>query len=631
MLWWFAQNALAAGLLAGLVALVCRFVRLGPAAQHALWLVVLIKLVTPPLIVWPWALPGVGEQPAHADVATRMSGIADDESFAIPLPFEARESAGASSLRQETLPPPLHLIELDPDAPASNQSERAASTFSEWLVLLVRCAWLAGTVFLCVLQIVRIARFRQRLRHTKPAPCWLEELVAKVAVTLGVRRPRTLLISEVGSPAVWSLGRPKLLWPACLLEGLPRSYQRSVIAHELAHLRRRDHWISWLQLAAECVWWWYPLFWYVRRQLRFQAELACDAWVVTSLPEDRRTYAEALIEITQVVSQKAAPLPVLGIHSAARQEFERRLTMIMRDRVPCQVPVVGLVAIGVLALVSLPGWSQSGAQEQPVRDVEKRPAPEKAITVVVPVELDYQQPRRVIKLAQEIVGDKPVEVEVKPGSGSERDRRIERLEEQLQELLKEVQALRAGGKPRTIIQRAPTTKPAESAKPVERARVIIDQGSDVKRFPAVIGQPGTKSGTTHGYFPKDRPEFGVIHRDAESGLTLSRAVYRLPRAKAEALAKLLSEHSKVEVLETRVEGDSLIVATTPEAQQAIQQFISLLGTTLKNVKLHAVTISPDGKTFVTGTPELKVDTILEFRQDKLDAPGKDSVGEKKDN
>src|SRR5271166_2437867 len=43
-------------LLALLALLLGRWRRLGPAARHALWLVVLLKLLTPPLLFWPWPL-----------------------------------------------------------------------------------------------------------------------------------------------------------------------------------------------------------------------------------------------------------------------------------------------------------------------------------------------------------------------------------------------------------------------------------------------------------------------------------------------------------------------------------------------------------------------------------------------
>ena len=56
MLWWTVQNLAVTALLAGLVALASRVCRVGPVGRHALWLVVLVKLLTPPLVVWPWAV-----------------------------------------------------------------------------------------------------------------------------------------------------------------------------------------------------------------------------------------------------------------------------------------------------------------------------------------------------------------------------------------------------------------------------------------------------------------------------------------------------------------------------------------------------------------------------------------------
>src|SRR5258708_4091158 len=47
MLWWLAQNTLIAAILALAVSLACRCFRFSPAVRHALWLVVLIKLITP--------------------------------------------------------------------------------------------------------------------------------------------------------------------------------------------------------------------------------------------------------------------------------------------------------------------------------------------------------------------------------------------------------------------------------------------------------------------------------------------------------------------------------------------------------------------------------------------------------
>src|SRR5688500_17184914 len=68
VLWWTVENLLVAGALAALVWVACRAGRVGPVGRHALWLLVLVKLLTPPLFTWPWALdtPWPGDAGAAA-------------------------------------------------------------------------------------------------------------------------------------------------------------------------------------------------------------------------------------------------------------------------------------------------------------------------------------------------------------------------------------------------------------------------------------------------------------------------------------------------------------------------------------------------------------------------------------
>src|SRR5262249_306126 len=62
----------------------------------------------------------------------------------------------------------------------------------------------------------------------------------------------------------------------------------------------------------------------------------------------------------------------------------------------------------------------------------------------------------------------------------------------------------------------------------------------------------------------------------EAAINLNRVTYRLPNGKARALDSILRVHVKGVTLETKVEGDSLTVTTTPEAQRRIGQFIALV-------------------------------------------------------
>ena len=74
--------------------------------------------------------------------------------------------------------------------------------------------------------------------------------------------------------------RPLVLLPASILTATPPEMLDAIIAHELAHIRRGDHWVAWLELAAGVVWWWNPLFWFTRKRLRESAEMACDALAI---------------------------------------------------------------------------------------------------------------------------------------------------------------------------------------------------------------------------------------------------------------------------------------------------------------------------------------------------------------
>jgi hypothetical protein len=118
---------------------------------------------------------------------------------------------------------------------------------------------------------------------------------------------------------------------------------------------------------------------------------------------------------------------------------------------------------------------------------------------------------------------------------TERDKKLAELEEKLKALLKEMQALRAEGEtPTTVIEPLTTYYQYRSALLAERDNA------------------------------------------APAEVTLTRATYKLPPAKAEALAKFLSEHVKAVVLETKVEKDNLVVTTTPEAQRVIGRFVALV-------------------------------------------------------
>ena len=376
MAWWIFQSLVTTAALAALVAIVCRFGRVGPVARHALWVLVLVKFVMPPLVVWPWAAP----DPLR--IARYESGEVGRK-----LAADVGPLAGTGALSR-----PLDVTEIVPVPAASPlvASPAFIDSISAWTWLAL--VWIAGSVCLGAVEVVRQVRLARRVRRSAPADASITRRVNELASALGVTPVPVVALTGKGSPAVWCLGRPRLLWPANLRRDSQAGID-GIIVHELAHLKRRDHVVGWLELVAGLVWWWNPLFWSVRRALREQAELACDAWVISALPDGRRAYAESLLALSSPGAPAPPPMAaVMGARASSRRVLERRLVMIMNGRASLRLTSAGLLALALLAAATLPAWATGTGD-----DAQQQPQATKVTQVPQVVQAEQPKPKPSVK------------------------------------------------------------------------------------------------------------------------------------------------------------------------------------------------------------------------------------------
>jgi beta-lactamase regulating signal transducer with metallopeptidase domain len=102
--------------------------------------------------------------------------------------------------------------------------------------------------------------------------------------------------SLVHVPTVIGWLRPVILAPMESLTGLPLEHIEALLAHELAHIRRRDYTVSILQCIVEAVLFYHPAVWWISEQMRAQRELCCDDLAV-AVCGDVLTYAHPLAEL----------------------------------------------------------------------------------------------------------------------------------------------------------------------------------------------------------------------------------------------------------------------------------------------------------------------------------------------
>lgn len=349
------NTAVAAAL--AMVAWICS--RCGrPALAHAVWLLVIVKLLTPPL--WRFELPAA-PQLRSAELAA-----------VVPLRAVARESQ---------LPPPArpHAASQAASVPPSTSTPAAEPIRSPAYspMQLLAGGWVAGSVCVLAIAAIRLVRFRRTLRDAKPPDDALLHDIRNLGLRLHLSRsPLVRVVNEPVSPMLWFIGgRPRLILPRRLLDRMDPKQRAGVIAHELAHLKRRDHWVRLLELPVTIALWWHPLVWMARRGLREAEEQCCDAWAVSVLPDGRRCYADALVDALEMIGRPGLPLAATGLGQLST--LKRRLTMIVTQSPPKSLSFTSralvVVLFGAVAIAPARGQGDAGGKASPATGAATAP------------------------------------------------------------------------------------------------------------------------------------------------------------------------------------------------------------------------------------------------------------------
>lgn len=349
---WILGNSLVTALLLIVVWAVCRRNATRPAFCHLLWVLAFLSLALPPVPVR--FSPGTW---LRTEVSSWLPASAAQETGVVvesapPVDVAALLSETAQVAADPTVVPAIGAsAQLEPDA-----KQPFWAGWSPWLAL-----WALGALALIACAAWRIFLFHGSLRKATAASAPLRQAVLEVARRMEVSAPEIRILEGVGTPAIWCFGKPLLLWPGVDGQAVRHEGEDSLIAHELAHLARRDHWIARLEVLAMGVFWWNPLFWIIRHRIHDYAELSCDAWALWAFPTRRRVYAEALIDAQE--RTLGAPMALQGLCATNSEfkNFERRLSMIMSKNVSRQVSK-GAAATALLAtLLVLPGFTMQEA------------------------------------------------------------------------------------------------------------------------------------------------------------------------------------------------------------------------------------------------------------------------------
>jgi beta-lactamase regulating signal transducer with metallopeptidase domain/capsule polysaccharide export protein KpsE/RkpR len=163
------------------------------------------------------------------------------------------------------------------------------------LAPVLASAWVLGVAFFSVKLTGSCWCVRDlRSRDQQPVEAAWMETLDDLRCRLGVSRPVRLLKSAlVEVPTVIGWLRPVILLPAATLTGLTPGQLETILAHELAHLRRADYVVNVFQCLVETLMFYHPVVWWISGCIREERENCCDDLVIR-VCGDRLGYARAL-------------------------------------------------------------------------------------------------------------------------------------------------------------------------------------------------------------------------------------------------------------------------------------------------------------------------------------------------
>jgi len=170
---------------------------------------------------------------------------------------------------------------------------------------------------------------------------------AQCAARLGVGEVAVATSSRISGPVTLGFARPLVLLPPGMLDRLGDVERRTVIAHELAHIRRQDFLKNLIYEAVTLPISYHPLAGFTRERVTASREMVCDRMAAEIT--GRSQYARSLLRLATTLGGMPARLPhTLGIFDT--NVLERRLMELTEKRKEMRGVRRLLVTAGCLAL-----------------------------------------------------------------------------------------------------------------------------------------------------------------------------------------------------------------------------------------------------------------------------------------
>lgn len=249
--------------------------------------------------------------------------------------------------------------------------EFVLSSLAPWFVWF----WMLGLIMM----MIRLAggyslTYRLTRTNCMEAPVqWITHLQT-MANTLSIHKKIRLLAShQIDIPMVIGHLKPVILVPVGTFTRLPYDQIEMILAHELAHIKRADFIINFLQSVVESILFFNPFVWLISQHIRAEREHACDD-LALSVNGKNLSLAKALVSLADHQNQEINSNVILYFNKFnTMKRIERLFTNHRLKPTSFEKMMVITVSLMLVLLISASGtFSTAGAMNWPFQSTKNQ-------------------------------------------------------------------------------------------------------------------------------------------------------------------------------------------------------------------------------------------------------------------
>jgi uncharacterized protein (TIGR03435 family) len=212
-------------------------------------------------------------------------------------------------------------------------------------------------------RVANVARQASALEHGRELSA-----LRRLEQISGITRPLPMLASTSSlEPGVFGILKPVLLWPRSIGERLADRQIDAILAHEVAHVRRRDNLVAAVHMVVQCVFWFHPLVWWIGARLVDERERACDEDVIR-MGSEPQVYAESILRTCEFCLEA----PLVCVAGVTGSDLKKRIEAIMRGPTSVALDAWKKLLLGAAGFAAIAGPVAAGMLNAPPLRAEIR-------------------------------------------------------------------------------------------------------------------------------------------------------------------------------------------------------------------------------------------------------------------